>query len=113
MLKLTRIAGESILLGQLGTLKIVEAKETCARVEVVAPQMKIFYKAVRSLGQLTTDVIYGESFMVGDHISVAFLQVKGSGPKRRVKLGIDAPRYIEILRAELVRGKTPAAQMVV
>lgn len=43
----------------------------------------------------------GECMLIGDDIQVTVLGVKGS----QVRLGIDAPKHVDIVREELVSGQ--------
>lgn len=44
-----------------------------------------------------------EAIIVGNDVVVRVLEVKGTGPKASVKLGIEAPRGTRILREEVER----------
>jgi carbon storage regulator len=49
----------------------------------------------------------GESILIGDNIKVTVTQVRGD----HVRLGIEAPENVKILRSEVPdRGKLPAEQ---
>ena len=53
----------------------------------------------------------GESFLIGDSIEVQVVSIKGD----RVRIGVDAPRNISVLRRELieeVRGANEEAASV-
>ncbi|HHY34963.1 MAG TPA: carbon storage regulator CsrA [Firmicutes bacterium] len=44
-----------------------------------------------------------EAIIVGNDVVVRVLEVKGTGPKASVKLGIEAPQGTKILREEIER----------
>ena len=54
-------------------------------------------RQVQDVGHLVVTRRDGESIMVGDDIEIALLMVSGD----KVKLGIDAPRSVKILRSEV------------
>ena len=47
----------------------------------------------------------GESIIIGDNVLIRVHSVKGN----RVRLGIDAPRYLSVVRAELLSEFTDAS----
>lgn len=44
----------------------------------------------------------GETFLIGDNVTVTVLSVKG----QEVRIGINAPRDVPIVREELLNGST-------
>lgn len=42
-----------------------------------------------------------ESIMIGDDIEIKIIQIKGAGEQATVRIGIEAPRHISVLRKEV------------
>lgn len=49
-----------------------------------------------------------ESILIGEDIEIRILQVRGSGDQAVIRIGIDAPKHISVLRRE-VRDEVAAA----
>ena len=92
MLVLSRRIGEAIRIGDDLVLEVLDIGRYIVMLELERPDPD--YDRPQ---WLVVDRRIGESFQVADDIHVFVKDVEGSF----VRLGIDAPRQIEIVRAEL------------
>jgi sRNA-binding carbon storage regulator CsrA len=89
MLVLTRRAGETIVIGDLVELRLIEAKEHCARLAIR------FLKANTPILKVT--LVTDQSVEIGDHVTVMAVVCSGD----HTRIGIAAPPEMPIVRGEV------------